>query len=59
MSSFYINARHKKTSEIHRVLCIDDYFGTGKHGYQVREGFAITQSMFETQYEPEAANEGD
>ena len=52
MSSFYINAKHKKTGEIHRVLCIDDYFGKHKYGYQVGDGFAITQSMFDAQYEP-------
>lgn len=53
VSSFKINAKHKKSGEIHSVWCMDDYFGKHIYGYipNVEGGQAMTFDEFEKQYE--------
>jgi len=55
MSSFKMNAKHKKTGEIHSVWCLDDYFGHHIYGYipNIEGGEVMKVEEFERLYEPQ------
>jgi hypothetical protein len=55
-----IEAVHKRTGDIVKVWCLDDYFGRHKYGYIIRgdDKNALTESEFYKVYkrkEPENA----
>ena len=52
MSSFTINAIHKKTKQLREIFCIDDYFGKHRYGYSLNNGSDVmTEKAFYDQYE--------
>lgn len=55
MSSFNMNARHKKSGELHVIFCIDDYFGKHRYGYipNIVGGVALNEEDFHKFYTPE------
>lgn len=56
MSSFTLTAVNKTTQNLHKVWCIDDYFGRNQYGYIVigllNDKPALTEDEFYEQFEP-------
>lgn len=52
MSTFYIQAKSKKTGIVYKVLCRDDYFGSHKYGYIVGDAGmeVLTEEQFDKRF---------
>lgn len=51
MSSYYLEAKNKRTGEVKKFFAIDDYYGPHKYGYKDSEGTVYDEEGFNLLFE--------
>lgn len=51
MSSYYLQAKNKKTGEIKTFMAIDDFYGKHRYGYKDEDGTTYNEDGFDLLFE--------